>query len=80
LTIPLDAEGFRLYSEAMPEITVEPPNLAVPDVPVTDVWEDGPREESFEPATFYVIDEGEAIFTLRDPDHPVFSEMQVQVQ
>ncbi|MEM6931932.1 MAG: hypothetical protein AAF602_33685 [Myxococcota bacterium] len=80
LTIPLDADGFRLYSEAMPVITVEPPNLAVPDVPVTDVWENGPREASFEPATFYVIDEGQATFTLADPDHPLFSEMQIQVE
>ena len=69
LAVPM-ADDLRLAGDFTPEITVDPPSLAVPDAQVVAVQEGGLTLLG-EPVTYYAIEPGTVTFTLTDPVHGV---------
>ncbi|MBX2801768.1 MAG: hypothetical protein KTR31_29080 [Myxococcales bacterium] len=81
LGVPLASDGERLFTEEPVLVDAAPTERVVPDVPVDDVWENGPRNfRGYEAVTFYVIEEGPVVFSLSLAEHELAQEFVVGVQ
>jgi hypothetical protein len=79
LAIPFAASGERLLGEFTPEVTVEPPELAVPDATVVNVYEEEVWTEPA-PVTFFAVEPGEAVFTITDAGNGVSVSIPVTIE
>lgn len=77
LVLPM-YKSTRIGGEFTPTITVDPPELAVLDVGVMAVQEDG-MTTAGEPVTFYAIEPGFVTFTLSDPANNIETERVVEI-
>lgn len=81
LGIPLADDGTRLFTEEPVLVDAAPQDRLVPDVPVNDVWENGPRTFlSYEAVTFYAIEAGPVTFTMSLAGHDFTSTYSLNVQ
>lgn len=71
-------KDIRLGGDFTPTITVDPPELAVPDTSVLAVQEGG-MTTTGEPVTFYAIEPGTVTFTLSDPVNGVEATQIVEI-
>jgi hypothetical protein len=78
LTIPVEADGNRILGDFTPEITLDPPNLAVPDESVLGVYEQNIVASSA-PVTFYAVEPGDLRFTLTDGGNDVSVAIDVTI-
>jgi hypothetical protein len=79
LAIPFNADSERILGEFTPEVTVDPPQLAVPDATVINVYEEEVWTDPA-PVTFFAVEPGEAVFTVRDPVNGVSVTIPVTIE
>lgn len=77
LTIPV-ADDTRLGGSFVPEVTVESPDLVVPDRQVLAVQEGGITD--FDTITYYAVGEGSTSFRMSEPNHGVSVGRDVRIR
>lgn len=78
LAIPLGLGGERIMGEFTPVVTVDPPQLAVPDATVVNVYEKDVLT-SASPVTFFAVEPGLATFTITDAGNDVSVTLTVEI-